>query len=195
MKSVIISTLILIILSGSFSSANAEHRSGNGVGLAVGSIGFLALMIYDIATAPSSARHYNESFFCMFPLIPDRPVIRTTYTFGQPKFTRAALLNNSTLPETFTLGQTGEHKSPKAALHWSLGATLVPISVGIITEVVASEKRGDTTLEIFGGVLISTGSILGPSAGHFYSNKVGRGLLTSGLRIGFAVLALASSGL
>jgi len=71
-------------------------------------------------------------------------------------------------------------KSPAAALAWSLAGTTAPTAIGVVL-VLAS--GGDGSPAQAGGGLIFAGGLVGPSLGHFYAGRSGRGAATIGLRI------------
>lgn len=183
--------LILFIIGSLSRSAMCQRLGGDDEKtetLVLGTLAFVGLIVYDIATAPSSARHYNEGLNGMFPLIEDRKYVGSTVrTFGQPEFSRAALVkNNSQSIFCKPKESNKKEKSPTTAFLWSVGATVIPSAVGV--GIVASRSWDFTTY----WVMISSALVFGPSAGHFYSGKVDRGVLTSVLRIGFGVLAFYS---
>ena len=183
--------LILLIASCSYTSAYAVDSSENEGVLIIGSFGFIALMIYDIATAPASAKEYNGRHMSALPLNMDRATASKTYNFGQPEFTRAALVKNYTQAIVYASIPSKKPKSPRTATLWSLGATVIPVTIGFAL------GRGNEFLSgslptASGAVLVTSGSIFGPSAGHIYAKKVGRGLLTSALRLGLAAVILGS---
>jgi hypothetical protein len=76
-------------------------------------------------------------------------------------------------------------KSGTTALLWSLFGTMVPVVTG-------SLYRNDENSNLTGAVLAG-GVIIGPSLGHFYSARAGRGLFGIGIRTlaGAAVAAAA----
>ncbi|MCH8872806.1 hypothetical protein IH824_08555 [candidate division KSB1 bacterium] len=185
LKTIIGAALVFSILSGSFDSvkANGCTDSGNN-GIALASlVGFGVLFIYDIVSAPSSAKRYNESIASMFPLIKDRQYgLSNDNLFGEPVFSRAALIKSNRKPIVYTVKQKEKReKSPGVAFLWSLGATAIPPLLG--------GALTDGTLE---GILIVSGITLGPSAGHFYAKRYSRGLLTSALRIGLGALFIST---
>ena len=71
-------------------------------------------------------------------------------------------------------------KSPATAAAASVAATVVPLVVGF---------SGATE---FPELLIVGGIVLGPSVGHIYAGRPGRGLLTAALRAGLGMLALSA---
>jgi hypothetical protein len=74
--------------------------------------------------------------------------------------------------------------SPKIAVRQSLFWTVVPLAVAV--------GMGNTTdAAIAPAILLGTAAVvIGPSMGHFYSDRTGRGLLTAGLRLGLGTIAM-----
>ncbi len=187
-KQITVTALLLFIIGSLSGNAIGQRLGGDDEKtetLVLGTLAFVGLVVYDIATAPSSAKHYNEGLRDMFPLIEDRRFVGSgAYTFGQPGFSRAALVKDNSQAIFCELQKSNKkEKSPTTALLWSLGATVIPSAVGL--GVVASRNWDFTTY----WVVITSALVFGPSAGHFYSGKVVRGVLTSVLRIGFGVLS------
>jgi hypothetical protein len=75
-------------------------------------------------------------------------------------------------------------KSESKALQWSLFSTLIPVITGVTMLAVDKPTPGLT--------LISTGVILGPSAGYFYAGESIRGLIGIGIRSGLGLIVVAS---
>lgn len=87
----------------------------------------------------------------------------------------------------------GEAKSPRTALLWSVGATLLPSALGLATAAVGGWNDNQTTLGI-GIAGMASSWIFGPSAGHWYAGESARGWATTGIRAGlFALGVLALS--
>jgi hypothetical protein len=88
----------------------------------------------------------------------------------------------------YNLSHPDDLKSPGTAFRMSLVSTAAPVVLGAIIIPVSPEV---------GGALIFTGVVVGPSVGHWYAGRTGRGLLTAGLRLGLTILtgmaALAAS--
>ena len=184
LKTIIGAALVFSILSGSFDSvkANGCTDSGNN-GIALASlVGFGVLFIYDIVSAPHSAKRYNECHASMLRFIRHKQyALSSDNLFGEPVFSRAALIKSNRKTIIYTVKQKEKReKSPGVAVLWSLGATAIPPLLG--------GALTDGTLE---GILIVSGITLGPSAGHFYAKRYSRGLLTSALRIGLGALFIS----
>ena len=186
LKTVVGAVVMVAILSGSYNSVKAngcDSESGNN-GIALASlVGFGVLFIYDIVSAPQSAKRYNESHASMLRFIQHKQyTLSNDYLFGEPVFSRAALIKSNRQPVVYTLKQNEKReKSPGVAFLWSLGATAIPPLLG--------GALTDGTSE---GILIVSGITLGPSAGHFYAKRYSRGLLTSALRVGLGALFLST---
>ena len=187
LKTIVGAALVLSILSGSFDSvkANGCPESLNGVARA-SLAGLGVLIIYDILSAPSSAKRYNKSLASMFPLIKDRQYgLSKDNLFGEPVFSRAALIKSNRQPVVYTLKQNEKReKSPRVAFLWSLGATAIPFLIG------RALLEPNINLAL---ILMGSGITVGSSAGHFYAKRYSRGLLTSALRIGLGVLFISKS--
>lgn len=141
------------------------------------------LFIYDIVSAPHSAKRYNESHANILRFIQHKQyALSNDNLFGKPVFSRAALIKSNIKPIVYTVRPKEKHeKSPGVAFLWSLGATAIPPLLG--------GALADGTLE---GTLIVSGITIGPSAGHFYAKRYSRGLLTSALRIGLGALFMST---
>jgi hypothetical protein len=111
--------------------------------------------------------------------------ISNTYPFGKQSLSQTSLNNRFIQSVDITTSSTlkSQRKHLDSALLWSLGATAVPIYAGI-----EADKNGEGFLA---GLLIMTGVIIGPSAGHFYAEQEKRGILTISLRASIAIVSLA----
>lgn len=118
-----------------------EHATGGEVPVLMGVASLSALVIYDIASAPGSARWHNERY-------PGRPA-----------------------------------KSPRTARIVSLGATIIPVTAAYAV----SDDAGATS------VLVATGLLFGPAAGHWYAGRYGRALGTTALRAAISILTVVGA--
>jgi len=88
-------------------------------------------------------------------------------------------------------------KSKGTAVRWSLGATFAPVVIGglIALSGVSGSGDDDNAPIIFGLGISWAGLIFGPSAGHFYAHKCGRGWAGAGIRAlsGFVVMGGAGA--
>lgn len=80
-------------------------------------------------------------------------------------------------------------KSLKKARHWSLGATLIPFALGTAILTAGGGNDNSTTLTI-GIVGISSGILIGPSAGHWYAKQTSRGWISVLIRFGISTAGL-----
>lgn len=104
-----------------------------------------------------------------------------------------ALLMLSLLTSPPAVGQTTAERGPKsetAALVWSLAGTLVPAAAGGVILAFGSRSEGSEGSEAVPILLLIAGPLIGPSLGHMYAGRTGRGLATIGLRA-----ALSAGGL
>lgn len=137
-------------------------------GVVVGSL------IYDIASAPASARRYNRTHLSIAPLVDPRHRsygLTASWSFG-----RSSRLASRppAVPAT---------KSPSTAFVLSFASTVVPIGGGAV--------MANANIDA-GWALIFGGGIIGPSVGHFYVGESGRGLATAAIRAGGTVIGLLS---
>lgn len=82
-------------------------------------------------------------------------------------------------------GKPFKPKSGKRALMLSVGATLIPVGLGTIAAIGNRESLA--------AGLISSGLLIGPSVGHFYVGRAGRGLTTIGIRFALGTVGAVSS--
>ncbi len=88
----------------------------------------------------------------------------------------AGILHAETSSDTLEILPAPGRKSEVLAVGLSLGATLIPCTIGYSVE---SEENN-----VGFWSLIVPGITIGPSVGHFYANQWKRGLTTAGLRLG-----------
>lgn len=158
------------------------------VGVLAAGAGVLGLGVFDIATAPRSARRYNENSLAIRPLFdpePGRYGLAFSVSAGQ--WVRADALRNAGGRSPRGLSQTA--KSAGVATLWSLGATLIPSGIGLALAGGGGWNDNQTTLAI-GVVGMVGGWVFGPSAGHWYAEQRGRAWATTGIRAGLLVLGL-----
>ena len=134
---------------------------------------------YDIATAPGSARWHNQHLTALTPMLRVSPrSIGVGLQF--------ALRAPSKPLRSFQPSQYLEsRKSPSAALFLSLGSTVVPVSLG--AALAATDGASGETA----GSLMAGGILVGPSVGHWYAGRWGRGFATLGVRLALGALGLA----
>ena len=137
-------------------------------GYTISAIAVAGLVVFDIATAPASARRYNHHL----AVVPRVDVRHGSYGFAASwSFGRSSRVRASSYAAP-------AHKSPGTAFVLSLTSTAAPILLG-------AAMQDDA-----GGVLVVSGLIIGPSVGHLYAGQVGRGLGTMGLRAAGTVAGL-----
>lgn len=126
--------------------------------------------LYDIATAPGSARRYNRTHVAIVPVVdPRRGSYGLSVSLSFGRSSRAA-----------PAAAAPVRKSPTTAVILSLASTAGPTLAGVAI-------GNDTGAKLFLG-----GLIIGPSVGHLYAGQFGRGLGTIALRGAGTVLGLWS---
>lgn len=161
-------TLFLCVGAGdAYATSVTQDCSGTTFFVSAAAVGSLA--IYDIATAPASAQRYNREHLAIVPVVD--PVHRSyglsvSVPFGPRR--RAARVVRTQSPPA--------RKSPTGALLLSLGATVAPMAAGFAAQHDA------------GAWVFLSGVVVGPSVGHLYAGRAGRGFATIALRgVGAAV--------
>jgi len=181
-KSIVAFVLIMSIIFESRSSAYGEHASGGEGPVLAAGLAFISLGIYDIATAWSSAVHYNESIGMIQPLSYSKYrhlFVTNKHSFGMVTFSRNMLGNSIVQPiSSQSEIRDKRSKSPRTALLWSAGATFIPMGLGPFIQ-----NDG-----LLAAIIISSVTI-GPSMGHFYAEQPKRGLSTVFARLGLLVIA------
>ena len=132
------------------------------------------LAVFDIATAPASARRYNERHVAVVPRLDPRHGrygFVASWSFGRSR---------RTAPQPVRAVAPPTRKSPRTAFLLSAASTTGPMLAGV--------ALGNGT----GAGLFLTGLIVGPSVGHFYAGAPGRGLGTAALRGAGTVAGLYS---
>jgi len=157
---------VLCIASASQSVA---QDCGGGTFL-VSSVAVTGLAIFDIATAPASARRYNARQVAIAPVVNLRDG-----SYGLSVSLPLGRQRRIPLPQA-----PARRKSPSTALLLSLGSTTVPMGSGVLMSTSA------------GAWVFLSGIVVGPSVGHFYAGQTARGLGTAALRAGGAALAISS---
>ena len=141
----------------------------NDGGLVVSSLVVTGLAVFDIATAPASARRYNEAPIVVAPYVSPRGSLGVSVSWFYRKPMPVAPRPMRRLPAVIN-DSTRAHKSPGTAFALSFFSTGVPIAAG-------AGMGGDGGAGVF-----LFGVVVGPSVGHFYAGQVVRGLVTAGLR-------------
>jgi len=159
-----------------FSISPQDAVAQEGCSLVVGGAGvaFVGAMIFDIGTASSSARSYNARRVDAAPIID--PVNRTFGLAIKVSFGTAPIPTYRRVPPA---GGSDGPKSEAVASLWSLGATIVPVGIGLSLH----DDHNDAILPVSLG-LISAGIFLGPGAGHWYADNKGRAMMGVAARVG-----------
>ena len=84
-------------------------------------------------------------------------------------------------------------KSPTTGVLLSIGATVVPVGLGCLVWQAAAPKGNDVFMWC-GGLLVASGAILGPDAGHFYAEQWSKGGERAGIRFTIGLVMTASFG-
>jgi hypothetical protein len=113
--------------------------------------------------------------------------------FFRAMFLISILFTTLTFAQSFTMSDTIKYyappikglKSETAAVWWSIGATFVPSGAGAL--LIGLGEEG------IGAGMIITSFMIGPSAGHFYAEQWGKGLKTTGIRLGIGAVGCAST--
>ena len=140
---------------------NMAAQDCSGISFLASAIVVTGSAVYDLATAPASARRYNRQHFAIAPILDPRRGsfgFRASWSFGRASRVGAGTVTASAL------------KSPATAAVLSLVSTGGPILTGF--------ALGDDT----GAKLFLGGLIIGPSVGHLYAEQFGRALGTMALR-------------
>ena len=127
------------------------------------------LALYDIGTAPASARKYNRDHLVV---VPHLDPVRGAYGF------RATLPLGRSRRSVHSVSPS--RRSPGTAFALSLGLTAIPVGAGLAI--------GNDT----GGWMFLSGVVIGPSMGHFYAGQPGRALGTTALRAAGTLIGIAS---
>ena len=129
--------------------------------------------LYDIVTAPASARRYNQRHLAIVPVLDPRRGsygLSASLSFGRSS--RAGARAGA--------GAAPTRKSPSTALILSLASTAATTLAGVAI-------GNDAGAKLFLG-----GVVIGPSVGHLYAGQVVRGLGTIALRGAGTALGLYS---
>lgn len=183
--------LLSLTVALAFLPATVAETAPKSEGLAVlGLFGFATSVIADIVTAPASVRSYNRDlpgFGQRRPGPPDS-YARRQYAFGRATFHRGALLKTRSW-SAFPREESGKRrKSEAAGFFLSAGGTVLPFAVGFNMLHISSSGFTDD----LGGTMVAFSLLVGPSLGHFYAHRVGRGFLGVFLRLGFGTLFLTN---
>ncbi len=177
---------ISVLLLLSFVTVSTVHAQDKTLAN-IGSLGFAISMIVDIVTAPASARSYNRELAKIginYSRYGNQWAYTERHQFGKPEFRKHLLLKNETyFPSVLATQPHVKRKSESAAFSWSLGATVLPVVIGVTMNDHSRIGGG-----VGATVLFAAGFLVGPGVGHFYAHRPGRALLGIVLRVGFGIL-------
>lgn len=161
---------VFLVLRGPDAQATSRSHDCSPIGVYVSTFAVAGLGVFDIVTAPASARRYNERHLSVAPIVDiRRHSYGLSFAWSTGRTTRA--------PRDRPPARA--RKSPGGALVLSLASTGVPMAVG------AAAGGG-------GGWVFLAGVVVGPSVGHFYAGQVGRGVGTAALRVLGTAVGIAS---
>jgi hypothetical protein len=168
-----------LVFEGGVTASGAQ--ACNSAGIVVSSFAVAGLAVFDIATAPASVRRYNERPVAVAPYLNGRDRsygVSVSMAFGRSP--RAV-----TLPARVPVARDSvrPRKSPGTGFALSFLSTAVPMAAGV-----GLERAGTGPA----AVVFLSGVVVGPSVGHFYAGRVGRGLGTAMLRGAGTGLFIAS---
>jgi len=161
--------LLLVFGGAPDAQATSLSQDCSATGALLSAVTVTGLAVFDIATAPASARRYNERRVSVAPYVDIRRRsygLSVSWSYG--KTTRAPRYMVHSSPAGAG-DSTQARKSPGVAFALSLGSTGVPMAVG------AAAGGG-------GAWVLLAGVVVGPSVGHVYAGQVGRGIGTAALR-------------
>jgi hypothetical protein len=140
-------------------AGSARAQDCSGASFLVAAVVVTGSGLYDIVTAPASARRYNRQHLAIAPLLDPR---RGSYGLSVSwSFGRASRARVPAAPA---------RKSPTTAAVLSIVSTGAPVITGLAL-------GNDTGARLFLG-----GLVVGPSVGHLYAEQLGRGVGTIALR-------------
>ena len=163
--------MVFLVLRGPDAQATSLAQDCDGGRFLVSAVAVTGLVVFDIVTAPASARRYNQRHVVVAPFVDPRHHsygFSASWSFGRSTPTRQQFVRSSPAGAGDSVPS---RKSPGGAFALSLGSTAIPMAVGV-----AAGGGGG------GGWVFLGGVVVGPSVGHFYAGMVGRGLGTVALR-------------
>lgn len=161
--------MVFLVLRGPDVQATSLAQDCDGERFLVSAVAVTGLAVFDIVTAPASARRYNQRHVVVAPFVDTRHHsygFSASWSFGRSTPARQPFVRSSPAGAGDSVPT---RKSPGGAFALSLGSTAVPMAVGV------AAGGG-------GGWVFLGGLVVGPSVGHFYAGMVGRGLGTVALR-------------
>jgi hypothetical protein len=142
----------------------------NGAGIFVSTFAVAGLGVYDIASAPSSVRRYNQTAVVVAPYVSARDRsfgVSVSWAVGRSRPAPPPILRRSPMIQD----TVRPHKSPAVGFALSLLSTGVPMAAG-------AGLGGSAG----GATAFLAGVVVGPSVGHFYAGRIWRGVGTAALR-------------
>jgi hypothetical protein len=168
-----------LLVGGVAASSRAQNCNGAGAALSAVAVGGLA--VFDIATAPESARRYNQRQLAISPFVNTRDRSYGVSVAWFYRQSRPALSYPARRAPAGARDSVRSHRSPGAAFALSFGSTVAPMAAGV-----GAGGNGP------GIAMFLTGLVVGPSVGQLYAGRVGRGLGTMALRGLGTVAGIAS---
>lgn len=168
-----------VLGAGGAASALAAQTCNDGA-ILISTFGVAGLAVFDIATAPASARRYNRGPVAILPYV--NPRGRSYGVSVSWSYRRAPpVLRRPLRVVPAAAGDSGRaHKSPGTAFALSFFSTALPVAAG------AGAGGGG------GAGVFLAGAIVGPSVGHFYAGQPVRGFVTAALRGAGTLLFISS---
>jgi hypothetical protein len=158
----------LLVVEGGAASSGAQDCSGAGIVLST--VAVTGLAVIDIATAPVSVQRYNEGQVTVAPYVNPRDRaygVSVAMSFGRSR----PVLPRPVYRSRMVQDTIRHRKSPGVGLALSFVSTVVPMAAGVAA-------GGNAP----GASMFLAGIVVGPSVGHFYAGRIGRGLGTIALR-------------
>jgi len=141
-------------------AGSARAQDCSGASFLVAAVVVTGSAVYDMATAPASARRYNRQHLAITPLLDPRRGsygLSLSWSFGRASRVRVP-------------AAAPARKSPGTAAVLSIVSTGAPVITGLAL-------GNDTGAKLFLG-----GLVVGPSVGHLYAEQFGRAIGTIALR-------------
>jgi hypothetical protein len=163
-------------------SATLPAQTCNDGAILISTFGVTGLAVFDIVTAPASARRYNQGPVAIAPYFNPRERsygVSVTWFYRRPVPLPMVRRPVRVLPAV-TGDTVRAHKSPGAAFALSFFSTAIPVAAG------AGFGGGG------GAGVFLAGIVVGPSVGHFYAGQPVRGVVTAAVR-GAGTLLFVSS--
>jgi len=159
----------------------SSAQNCNSAGIVLSTVGVMGLAVFDIATAPSSVRRYNERRLSVAPYVNPRDRSYGVSVSWSFRTSTPGPRGISHRPSPVVSDSVGPPKSPLVGFALSFVSTAAPMAVGV-----GLGPDGGGPAVFLAGVMV------GPSVGHFYAGRVVRGLGTIALRGAGVALGVAS---